>query len=266
MGGVAFVEVRYTFEDRSGRRIRFLRVDAAGEPVQDVTGGAPISLEGEGPVVYLRSSGTGFLVGVGQMLTNRHVAEPWWRDETVKPFIDSGLRPAVVVFRVFFPGVKEPFDLRIQQLSEKADLALLRFEPKGIKLPVLSLDSSPKAAIVGKPVILIGYPAGIEALLARVDPATLRRIIDNPGRSVDEITNQLSQQGLIRPLTTWGHLSDVQPHQVTYDALTTSGGSGSPILNTQGKVIGINQAILESFAGSNFGIPVRFAFELMNQK
>lgn len=43
-------------------------------------------------------------------------------------------------------------------------------------------------------------------------------------------------------------------------------GRGSPILNTQGKVIGINQAMLESFAGSNFGIPSRFGLELMDQK
>ncbi len=264
MGGVAFVEATYAFEDNAGRKIRFLRVDPSGEPARDATGEALISVEGQGPVVQIRSSGTGFLIGVGEMLTNRHVAEPWWEDKAVKPFIASGFRPVRVHFRAFFPGIKEPFVLRSYRLSDKVDVALLRFDQRGIKLPVLNLDSSPKAAIVGKPVILVGYPAGIEALLARVDPAALRKIIDTRGRGINEITHELSQQGLIRPLTTWGHLSDVRPHQVTYDALTTSGGSGSPIFNLQGKVIGINQAILENFPGSNFGIPVRFALEFIN--
>lgn len=266
MGGVAFIEVRYAFEDNSGRRIRFLRVDASGEPVQDATGEAPVSVEGTGPVVYLRSSGTGFVVRVGEMVTNRHVAEPWWEDESVRPFIASGYRPVRVHFRAFFPGVKEAVPLRIHRLSDKADVALLRFDRREIKVPILDLDRTPKGAMVGKPVILIGYPAGIEALLARVDPATLKKITDIPGKKVNEITTELSQHGLIRPLTTWGHLSDVQSHQVTYDALTTSGGSGSPIFNTQGKVIGINQAMLESFSGSNFGIPISFALELMEVK
>jgi S1-C subfamily serine protease len=266
MGGVALVEVAYTFEDNAGRQIRFLRVDSSGEPARDAAGEALVSVEGRGPVVQIRSSGTGFLIRVGEMLTNRHVAEPWWADKAVRPFIDSGFRPVRVHFRAFFPGIKEPFPLRTHRLSDKADVALLGFDQRGIKFPVLNLDRNPMAAIVGRPVILIGYPAGIEALLARVDPATLGKIIGIQGRRVNEITNELSQHGLIRPLTTWGHLSDVQPHQVTYDALTTSGGSGSPILNTQGKVIGINQAMLESFAGSNFGIPSRFGLELMDQK
>ncbi|MBI4527455.1 MAG: trypsin-like peptidase domain-containing protein [Deltaproteobacteria bacterium] len=266
MGGVAFVEVAYTFEDSAGRKIRFMRVDASGEPVWDANGEAQASVEGKGPVVYIRSSGTGFVVSVGEMLTNRHVAEPWWEEHSVKSLIDSGFRPVMVLYRAFFPGIREPFPLRIHRLSDKADIALLRFDQRGIKLPILILDSGPGQAIVGRPVILIGYPAGMGALLARVDPARLKKIMDARGSRMSEITNELSRQGLIRPLTTWGHLSDVRPHQVTYDALTTSGGSGSPILNTQGKVVGINQAVLESFAGSNFGIPIRFGQELMSQR
>ncbi|MBI3014955.1 MAG: trypsin-like peptidase domain-containing protein [Candidatus Tectomicrobia bacterium] len=266
MGGVAFLEVVYTFEDQAGRRIRFSRVDSSGEPVRDAAGEAPVSVEGKGPIVSIRSSGTGFLVRAGEILTNRHVAEPWWEDQGAKPFIDSGFRPVSILSRAFFPGIKEPFPLRTHRLSDKADVALLRFDQKGVKLPVLNLDSSPGAAIVGRPVILIGYPTGVEALLARVDPATLRKMIETQGSRVNEIINELSQQGLIRPLATWGHVSDVRPHQLTYDALTTSGGSGSPIVNTRGKVIGINHAVLVSFTGSNFGIPIRFGLELMDQR
>ncbi len=176
------------------------------------------------------------------------------------------LRPVRILFRAFFPRIRKPFPLRIHRLSDKADVALLRFDQRGVKLPLLDPDSSPAAAVVGRPIFLIGYPTGIEALLARVDSGTVKRIIDMRGKNMNEITDELSHGDLIRPLTTWGHLGDVQPHQVTYDALTTFGGSGSPILNTRGKVIGINQAMLESFAGSNFGIPIRLGLELIARK
>ena len=51
---------------------------------------------------------------------------------------------------------------------------------------------------------------------------------------------------------------DVLPDKIVYDAQTTSGGSGGPLFNDQGQVIGINFAILRDFGGSNFAIPVRF--------
>jgi S1-C subfamily serine protease len=213
--------------------------------------------------VRLYSSGTAFLVKAGMMLTSRHVAEPWWRDESSKRFTQSGFRPAIILFRAFFPGLKEPFPLYPHRFSNEADVALVRFDPKGKKLPILKLDRRPTGAMAGNRVILIGYPAGRDALLARVETATLKKIIDRRGNRMGEVTEELSKRGLIRPLTTWGHLSDVQADYVIYDALTTSGGSGSPLLNTQGRVIGINQSMLKSFSGSNFGVPIRFGMELM---
>jgi S1-C subfamily serine protease len=68
---------------------------------------------------------------------------------------------------------------------------------------------------------------------------------------------------LIRPLATQGHIGDQQRDRIIYDAQTTSGGSGGPLFNRAGKVIGVNFAILEGFGGSNFGIPARFALALL---
>jgi S1-C subfamily serine protease len=38
-------------------------------------------------------------------------------------------------------------------------------------------------------------------------------------------------------------------------AETTSGGSGGPVLDTQGHVVAVNVAILPEFGGSNLGVP-----------
>jgi S1-C subfamily serine protease len=52
--------------------------------------------------------------------------------------------------------------------------------------------------------------------------------------------------------------------KIVYDAATTSGGSGGPLFNRNGKVIGVNFAILNGFGGSNLAVPVRYAKELLN--
>jgi S1-C subfamily serine protease len=47
------------------------------------------------------------------------------------------------------------------------------------------------------------------------------------------------------------------------EASTTSGGSSGPLFNRNGKVIGLNFAILRDFGGSNLAVPARCADELM---
>jgi serine protease Do len=51
--------------------------------------------------------------------------------------------------------------------------------------------------------------------------------------------------------------------KIVFDAQTTSGGSGGPLFNQQGKVIGVTVAVLRGFGGSNFGIPIRFSQPLL---
>ena len=82
---------------------------------------------------------------------------------------------------------------------------------------------------------------------------------EHPG----QVLAELAQKNLIRPIVTQGHLGDVQPDKIIYDAQTTSGGSGGPLFNRKGKVIGINYAVVRDFGGSNFGVPARYAQEFL---
>ena len=118
------------------------------------------------------------------------------------------------------------------------------------------------ASVTGDPVVLIGYPTGIEGILARAGSDVAQKIADNP-QSVSQIVSQLASQQLIRPTTTQGHIGDVLQDKIVYDAATTSGGSGGPLFNRSGKVIGVNFAILKNFGGSNLAVPVRYANELL---
>jgi S1-C subfamily serine protease len=208
--------------------------------------------------------GTGFLVDRrGLLLTNRHVAEPWWRDAAAQAAIAEGARPRIVAFRAFFPREKAPLDLRTERVSEEVDLALVRVDLKGRNVPVLPLDRSGHAPVAGRPVVVLGYPAGLEAVLAKAEGSVVNEIVDGSGLHAGRMADALAARGLIRPSATQGHIGDVTKSDIVFDAQTTHGGSGGPVLDRRGQVIAIEYAVLTSFGGTSYGVPVRHALQLL---
>ena len=225
--------------------------------------GEPLTMMGMGQRGINEYTGTGFLVSAdGFILTNRHIAEPWWEMETSPYYIQLGptIKPRFEVFRAFFPGIKEPFPLKVEKISDEADVALLRIDMQGAKIPVLALDYTGRGAVVGEPIILLGYPAGVGAIFAKADPEIVRQLFNMP---FVPLVQELSNWGLVRPLSTQGHLSDIMQNRIVYDAQTTAGGSGGPIFNNKGKVIGVNYGVFPGFRGSNFGVPVSYGIDLI---
>ncbi|ODS30283.1 MAG: hypothetical protein SCARUB_04611 [Candidatus Scalindua rubra] len=226
--------------------------------------GEPLKAWGNGRVLTNNYTGTGFIVHKnGKVLTNRHIAEPWWQKKAYFVSIEEGFKPRIEEFRAFFPNVKNPVPLKVEKVSEVADVALLSFDPVGIDIPVLELDLSGMDAIEGEPVVLLGYPAGLNALFAKTDPDIAKEISKLPFL---EAAQELSNHRLIRPLTTQGHISDVLKERIIYDAQTTVGGSGGPLFNNKGKVIAINYGIFRGFRGANFGVPIKYAIELLEDE
>jgi serine protease Do len=263
---VAFIQGALGFKDPSGRPLRFLDVDDHGQPLRDALGRPMLSPEGKGPAVTTPFTGSGFLASRdGKILTNRHVAEPWRDDEEMAPLLAVGYKPELKLFRAFFPGVSEAVPLTLLAVDPEADVAVLQGVMGRARLPVLELDRTGREAIAGRSVILLGYPAGIEALLAKADPAAARELLAAEIPDVYRLAEVMAARGLVRPAATQGHLGDVQPHQLTYDAQTAVGGSGGPLIDTSGHVIGINQAVLRHFSGSNFGVPIHYAVELLRR-
>jgi serine protease Do len=79
------------------------------------------------------------------------------------------------------------------------------------------------------------------------------------------VIDEIAKRNLIRPLVTQGHIGDVLADRIVYDAQTTSGGSGGPLINRDGQVIGVTFAVVRDFGGSNFGVPIRFAEAMLNR-
>jgi S1-C subfamily serine protease len=271
---VCMLHVIVAFRDHAtGRR---LRVDPSSPPdakksAQNSKDEQKYTLEGPGPEVRMDFFGTGFLVGPGgRILTNHHVAEPWWENDDMLSTEKDNLEPIVVEMTAYFPNDPRPYRMKAVKISTSVDLALLQVTSAAdspdlaslTKRPIPDLDGSASASENGAPVTLMGYPTGLDAILARTSDATADAILDAKSTSHDLMV-ELARRRLIRPIATQGHIGDVLKDKIVYDAATSAGGSGGPLFNSQGKVIGVNFAILEGFGGSNFGIPIRYAEALL---
>ena len=222
-----------------------------------------MDVAGDGPPVEILYTGTGFVVDPeGLLLTNRHVAAPWETDETAMLLAVQGLTPVIRRFQAYLPGIVEPFDLTFVRASDSLDVALLRSAPIDADVPPLPISAV--AARPGDEVIVLGYPTGITALVARADPASIRALREAGPLDFWEVARHLSAGGMIGPLATVGVGGQVTSGSVVYDAETTHGGSGGPVLSLDGEVLAVNMAILPEFAGSNLGVPATEALRLLH--
>jgi S1-C subfamily serine protease/DNA-binding NarL/FixJ family response regulator len=261
---VCLLHVVVEFRDKDSGQLILISSDAAGKPLVDDKGMVSLETDGTGPPLQVDAFGTGFLVAHdGRLLTNHHVAEPWWGDDDLKQLLDRGATAFAASYTAYFPGTSQGIAAKLDRISPDADLATLRLQTSAPPHTVLlEIDDRSEASVSGDPVVLIGYPTGIEGILARAGSDVTKKVAEN-AHEVTQIVSQLAAQHLIRPTTTQGHIGDVLKDKIVYDAATTSGGSGGPLFNRDGKVIGVNFAILNGFGGSNLAVPVRYADKLV---
>jgi DNA-binding response OmpR family regulator/S1-C subfamily serine protease len=262
---VCLLHVSVALRDKNtGQRLRYAGLNQQGQPLQDSGGDPILTLEGHGPEVKIDIFGTGFVAGPnGRVMTNHHVAEPWWKTDDFKVFTDQNYQPEISAIRAYFPGDPRAFHAEVQQISPETDLATMGVDMQDLKRSILLVDWNQGAAVTGQPVILMGYATGLAAILARTDEDTAQEIISHNGIDVSKVLDDLAHRNLIRPLITQGHIGDILPDKIVFDAQTTNGGSGGPLFNRKGKVIGVTYAVLKGFGGSNFGIPIKFSEPLL---
>ncbi len=222
-------------------------------------------VEQRGRPLEYEYTGSGFLATKdGHVVTNRHVALPWLEVEDLGPLVARGATPEFVHFTATFPG-RAPIDVSattIQRRTDDLDVAVVKLDPAQLDgVPVLPLhhgatDSDDQRAIV------VGYPLGLAALLARADPQLVEGLQQRSASLTDAIA-ELAAASQVSPLITQGIVSDQKDFAIVYDAATTFGGSGGPVFGGTGEVIAVNAAIMQNFGGANLGVPIRFALELL---
>jgi S1-C subfamily serine protease len=259
---IVFLQGAYGFRDiESGRMLRY-QIDADGKPLFSLRGQPILTLEGEGEIARREFTGTAFLVNSrGALLTNRHVALPWEDDTSLEALMAQGMEPVITRFRGYVPGNENAFPVELLKASESADLALLTCSEVIDDLPYLKL--SERLPQAGDEVIVMGYPTGLRAMLAQTGDDFLAELQQDESLDFWDVAERLSKARFIRPLASRGIVGQLSAATVVYDADTTHGGSGGPVLDINGEAIAINTAIIPEYGGSNFGLPVAHARSLL---
>ncbi len=261
---VVFIWGAYTFVDSLGRPLRHV-LKENGRPVADPQGVPLVDIKGTGSIVYTNYCGTGFLAGAGGLvLTNRHVAQPWWDEKKDESLIRAGLKPVFLILRAFFPDQGRGVPIEVVSYDGKYDIAMVRAD--GVRPDAEPMELSPETEKIreGQAIFLLGYPTGLEAVVAKLDASA--DVDEEEGSCSYSTAERLSTGGLLKPTATSGFLWEAYPHVLVYDARTVGGGSGGPILDMNGRVLGVNAAYLEEFQGGNYGIPAAFGRALLEMQ
>ncbi len=261
---VVFLQGSYGFRERSSERMLRHIVDDNGQPLVSPGGQPLLALEGDGPVAERQFTGTGFVVGEnGALVTNRHVALPWENDSNVKLLADQGLEPVMIKFIAYMPGKEVAGMVELARASEDADLAILRRKDVAEPMPGLKLAGLPPTS--GDEVIVMGYPTGLRSMLAQSGEVFVEELMKSADTGFWSVAARLAAKGYIAPLASRGIISQVTAVTIVYDAETTLGGSGGPVLDVNGSLVAVNTAILPEYGGANLGVPAAKLRELLEQ-
>jgi S1-C subfamily serine protease len=178
--------------------------------------------------------------------------------------LDQGLKPEIAEMTAYFPGITRGIAINTERISSDADVAVVKGNVAALGIKQIAFADGHRGAVSGASVVLLGYPTGLDAILARAGAETLQSIASVSKGDPKQVMEELARHHLIRPVVTQGHIGDVLADKIIYDAQTTSGGSGGPLFNNEGKVIGINFAMVREFGGSNFAIPAAYGKSLLN--
>jgi S1-C subfamily serine protease len=258
----------YFVEPGTGRPLRYpeAQMNENGTAVQSGQPGT-LTPDGNAEIAEYEFVGTGFYVGNGFVMTNKHIVQPWLADDKAQSMGSSVAgQPKLKKLTAYFPDYPLAIPLRFKAAAQKDDLAVCTLDIANVPqtIALIPLETDPDAVAVGKTVVMMGYPSGPDRLLALLDDAESRGIQQRYG-SLDALLGFLAETKRIQPLTTQGSITDLDVRRIAYDARTAEGGSGAPLFGPSGRVIGINFAVFTENQASNFAVPVRYGLGLLER-
>jgi putative serine protease PepD len=224
----------------------------SGEPVSSSAGSSPRSFAAIAAKVLpsvvsinVRGSnesdtGSGVIVrSDGYVLTNNHVVAAAAGGGSVSVVFNDGSTASA----------------RIVGTDQEDDLAVIKVDKSG--LPAATLGSS-SAVRVGDAVLAVGSPLGLSGTVTAGIVSALNRPVDTTQDQQQQQTDPFGFSQQQQPTTT------TVINAIQTDAAINPGNSGGPLLDSAGKVIGINSAIAStgSVGGQSGNIGVGFAIPI----
>jgi S1-C subfamily serine protease len=141
-------------------------------------------------------------------------------------------------------GEGDALDAEVLGVDDSTDIAVLRVDPAGLDAEPLELGDS-DAVEVGDPAVAIGNPYGLDRTVTTGIISALQRQISAPNGFT---------------------ISDV----LQTDAAINPGNSGGPLIDAEGRVIGINSQIAtgaqgQGSVGIGFAVPINTAKDVASQ-
>ena len=168
---------------------------------------------------------------------------------------------------VTFPRNRERVQAKLIRISDTADVAMAKIDmPRAHR--ALELHDNYNSIAQGDDIYVLGYPGVSPAIMGSVQsqealtPSTEVRVIPDPTLSVGNIGRVIrGKAGLTE--ATYSTFGDV--YQLTINS-TGRGNSGGPVLDGNGRVIGLFTYSAQADALITFAVPIRYGIELMGTK
>lgn len=198
--------------------LRTAQADVSSDPLSRMFGGGGAPMQREPS----RGAGSGIIISPdGYILTNNHVVA-----DTSKLTVNVGDKG-------------KAFDAHVVGTDPVTDIAVVKIDTAGVKLPVAQLGNSDNIRI-GDWAIAVGNPLDVGTTVTLGIISALNR----SGQSAEG-------QSILPAIQT--------------DAAINPGNSGGALANIDGQVIGINEAILSpsgTYSGIGFAIPINRAKQI----
>ncbi len=195
-----------------------------------------LSLVGDSADPTSAGQGSGFVISDdGEIVTNAHVVT-----DASQAGGSTPINEADEVYVEFGDRNQVPAEIIGTDLN--ADVALIKVDPDGLDLEPIDLGDS-DGVQVGQPVAAIGSPFGQEQSMSV-------GIVSATDRSIDSLT-QFKIDGAIQT-----------------DTSINPGNSGGPLIDADGKVVGIDQQINTTSGGNEgvgFAVPINLVKRSVDQ-
>lgn len=179
-----------------------------------------------------KAEGSGIIISEdGYILTNNHIIN----SSSSNSYFEVSKANKVIVYLY---NDETPYEAKIIGTDEQTDLAVIKIEKTGLTAAELANSDDVK---VGEFVMAVGNPLGLQSsVTGGMVSAVNRKVTDSDGKTYTLIQT---------------------------DAAINSGNSGGALVNSEGKVVGINTLKLSGtgIEGMGFAIPINSTIDIYEQ-